>query len=1145
MIKFSEIEEKILEFWETEKIFKKTLKKDCPKGPFTFYEGPPTANGKPGIHHVLARAFKDLIPRYKTMQGYLVERKAGWDTHGLPVELQVEKTLEISGKGEIEKYGIEEFNRQCRQSVWQYQADWEKLTSRIGFWLDMDHPYVTYHKNYVESLWWIFKEVADQGLLYQGYKVVPHCPRCGTALSSHEVAQGYKSVTEPSVYIKFKVTQDKGLIKSGDYILSWTTTPWTLPGNVALAVGENFGYVRVKHNNDYYVLAKDRLEVLEGDYSIEAQLIGSDLLGLEYEPLFLGAIPEETENYHNGFKIYAAGFVTTDDGTGIVHTAVMYGEDDYLLGSEIGLPKYHTVDESGYFNETVKKWAGKFVKDDEVTKEIIKDLDSRGLLLRQADYTHDYPFCWRCDTPLLYYAKDSWFFKMSELRGRLMEENQKINWVPEHLKEGRFGEWLSQVKDWAISRERYWGTPLPIWRCEKCQEIKVIGSYDQLREQSLERLTKFVVMRHGQAENNLAKTFSRAEDKWPLTDLGRQQTAEQVKRLKDQKIDLIIASPVLRTRQTAEIAAKELGLEVIYDQALAEYDFGQWLEISKEERLNRPDYQDYRSKTLEEKFDYRLGKNGETAREIMDRAEKFLLKTNKEYFGKNILLITHAGIAAAVNRVLNQANLEDYVNFEGVGYAAVVNEYLTEDGKSFDPHRPYIDRHKLKCQCGGQMTRVPEVADCWFDSGSMPFAQHHYPFENQEKVDAQDYYPADFISEAIDQTRGWFYTLLAVGTLLGKGTPYQNVICLGHINDAKGQKMSKSKGNIVDPWEVMNQWGADALRFHLYTMNQPGETKNFDIKNVESVVKKNFNLLFNVLSFYQTYAEDRPASTDLPQVKHVLDEWILARLNQTAEKITTYLNQYNLFSAARLITDFIDDLSTWYLRRSRDRFKSQDEKDKAQAIETLGYVLLTLSKLMAPFTPFIAEELYRRLKGPLQSVHLETWPETQTVNDQVLREMAKARKVVELALAQRDETGFKVRQPLSKLTVMGEKLAGDLSEIIKDEVNVKEVEFVKAEELSVGLDIVLTEELKLEGLLRELVRSINQLRKEAGLTINDSVVIGYQTDSEMVKKVVSDFKAEILSGTISAEIKPEKITENLIAKDLDLNGEKLWLALKK
>ncbi|MBN1983749.1 MAG: isoleucine--tRNA ligase, partial [Chitinivibrionales bacterium] len=637
---FPAMEEEILRFWEQENIFKKTLEKTKDGKSFVFFEGPPTANGKPGIHHVLARAYKDIILRYKTMQGFFVERKAGWDTHGLPVELQVEKELKISGKPDIEKYGIAQFNEKCEQSVWKYKKEWEELTKRIGFWLDLDSPYVTYENEYIESLWWIIRQIWDKDLLYKGHKVVPHCPRCGTALSSHEVAQGYKSVEENSVFIKFKVVGEKDTS-----ILSWTTTPWTLPGNVALAVGEAIEYVKIKVGKEMYICAKAVVERLFEKYKEIETFTGADLIGMKYEQLFdIPALQSETSH-----QVYTADFVNTDEGTGVVHTAVMYGEDDYQLGEKVGLPKHHTVDENGTFTDEVPGLAGKFVKDKEVEKAIISDLQDRGLLLKEEMYTHDYPFCWRCDTPLLYYAKDSWFIRMSSLKEQLIKNNEEINWVPGYIKHGRFGEWLNELKDWAFSRERYWGTPLPIWESEDGDRI-CIGSREELKQ--------------------LAKDPSK----------------------------------------------------VI---------------------------------------------------------------------------------------------------------------------KDFDLHRPFVDDIVLM-KDGKEYRRVKEVIDVWFDSGAMPFAQWHYPFENKERIDKGVSFPAAFISEAIDQTRGWFYTLLAVSTLLDKGAPYKNIICLGHILDNKGQKMSKSRGNVVDPFEMIGKYGADTVRWHLFTMNQPGDSKLFDEKHLGDVLRKNW-----------------------------------------------------------------------------------------------------------------------------------------------------------------------------------------------------------------------------------------------------------------------------------------------------------------
>ncbi|MFH1367341.1 MAG: isoleucine--tRNA ligase [Patescibacteria group bacterium] len=955
MINFPEQEKKTLKFWQEKEIFKKTLEKTKKGHPFVFFEGPPTANGKPGIHHVLARAFKDVIPRYKTMRGFYVERKAGWDTHGLPVELEVEKELKISGKPEIEKYGIEKFNEKCQENVWKYKKDWEALTERLGFWLDLEHPYVTYDNDYIESVWWILKQIWDKGLLYLGHKVVPQCPRCGTALSSHEVAQGYKSVTEDSVYIKFELVDEPNT-----FVLAWTTTPWTLPGNVALALGEKFKYVKVKQGDEFLILAEDRLSLLEGKYEVVEEYSAKELEGKKYKPLF-DFLDLEKESGKKAYYLALADFVTVEDGTGVVHTAVMYGEDDYNLGEKIGLPKVHTLDENGIFNHLVKPWQGRFVKDKALEGEIIDYLKKKDLLYNTEKYTHDYPFCWRCDSPLLYYAKNSWFIKMSALREALKKNNEKINWVPDYIKEGRFGEWINEVKDWAISRERYWGTPLPIWQCEKCKQYKCIGS------------------------------------------------------------------------------RKELGV------------------------------------------------------------------------------------------------------------------------KEIDLHRPYVDEIKLKCECGGEMKRVPEVIDCWFDSGSMPFSQWHYPFENKEIIDNKTGYPADFISEAMDQTRGWFYTLLAIATLLDKGNPYKNVICLGLVLDKNGQKMSKSRGNVVSPSEVFEKYGADAIRWYFYTLNQPGETKNFDTQAVESVVKKNFLIIFNVLSFYKMYAgkEIKPKES-----KNILDVWILTSLHLLIKEVTEELENYQVVNAARKIEVFINDLSTWYLRRSRGRFKSEDEGEKEEALATLQDVLLTLSKILAPFTPFLAESLYLAAAGQRESVHLADWPGLDMeLNEDIISNMLIVRQIVELGHALRAENSFKVRQPLSQLLTNAKDLGGEYQKILTEELNVKEVHLgqnkipleasfktKKTSGLWVTLDTTITDELKEEGMVRELVRQINSLRKEAKLTLKDQISLGFFSEDEFFKQLFivygEKIKKEVLAKNLSG-VKKEEFKKLSFQKEIKLEGKDLIIGFNR
>lgn len=981
---FSKLETEVLERWRRDNVFQKTLDQTQQGEPFVFFEGPPTANGKPGIHHVIARAFKDVICRYQTMQGKSVERKAGWDTQGLPVELEVEKQLKVSGKKDIEKYGIEKFNQACRESVWKYKAEWEKLTERMGYWLDLEHPYITYEKNYIESLWWIFKQLWDKKLLVKDYKVVPQCPRCETALSSHEVAQGYERVTENSVFVKFRIKNSKGRIKKGDYILSWTTTPWTLPGNVALAISTEIEYVRVQvakkrnkngeveyehviiANNIYQSIFerddKDSLKLafdlvyphnkpegLKAVKTTDQILKGIDLVGVEYEPLFPGAIPESAKGYENAFKVYAADFVTTEEGTGIVHTAVMYGDDDYKLGEKEGLPKIHTVNSNGTLNENLKKWGweGWRVKDsDEIveqktTNAILEYLTNEKLLFAKEKIKHDYPFCWRCHSPLLYYAKDSWFITMSRLKKQLKENNDYIKWIPDYIQHGRFGEWLNEIKDWAVSRERYWGTPLPIWECDKCHECECIGSYAELAE--------------------------RSENK----------------------------------------------------------------------------------KVLDEKF---------------------------------------------------------------------------------DPHRPFIDDIKFKCQCGGVMKRVPEVADTWFDSGSMPFAQWHYLGEPGTPFD--DNFPADYIAEAIDQTRGWFYTLLAISTALDyKEPPYKNVICLGHVLDAHGRKMSKHIGNVVDPWTMFDKYGADAVRFYFFSVNQPGDVKLFDDKSVDGVVKKFLMILWNTVNFWETYRPEK-ISASFNHKRSLLDRWILNYLANLINSTKAYLEKYDVTSASRIIVDFVSDFSTWYVRRSRDRFK-QPGADRDAAFQTLTECLMTLTKIMAPFTPMVADALYQRLGGKLESVHLEAWPETlaewkPAVEAELIKQMATVRQIVEIGHSLRAEAGIKVRQPLGQLVFKGVQVSDELNSILLDELNVREAVGAKtlprgdewkqkeSGELGVALDTTITDELREAGWVREVIRHINDERKRLGLKRTDSVVIQYETADETVRGFFERYGTEI-SQAVHAE----------------------------
>jgi len=1134
---FPKLEEGVLKFWDKEKIFEKSLAKNKEGKSFVFFEGPPSANGTPGLHHLIARYYKDIIPRFKTMQGFYVERKAGWDTHGLPIELQTEKKLEISGKPQIENMvkgdvhaSIAKFNEECRKTVWTYKEQWDEITKRIGFWVDLDNPYITYENDYIESLWWVIKQIWDKDLLYKDYKVLPYCPRCGTALSSHEVAQGYKDVTEDSVYVKFKVKGEKDT-----YLLAWTTTPWTLPANVALAVGENVAYVKVKVGKDILILAKDRLEeVVTDDHDAIDEVTGKDLLGLGYEPLYSFVKYDEKAHY-----VVPADFVTTEDGTGIVHTAVMYGIDDFELGSKIGLPKKHLVDLEGRFIKEVKPWAGMSVK--EADPLIVEDLRKSEKLYQALPYKHSYPFCWRCDTALLYYAKDSWFVKMSGLRDKLLENNEKINWVPEHLKEGRFGEWLREVKDWAFSRERYWGTPLPIWECKECQHRKVVGGYTDIQK-SNKPITKLIFMRHGESEKNVLGVNSNTLDRWPLTAKGRKEARILAGTIND-VVDIIVSSPILRTKETAGIASKVLGgVNIIEDELLRDIDVGKWNDEPRDEVERDPLWEEYQQVKQKEgnegRFNFKIGRTGESRADVVERAKKFIDKVAKEYNGKTVLVVGHGAVNAALYKAVNDVSVGEYFAREKFGHNQLQISYLNMDGSVFDPHRPYVDDIEFNCEeCEGKMRRVPEVVDVWFDSGAMPFAQWHYPFENKERIDKGISFPADYISEAVDQTRGWFYTLLAVSTLLDKGEPYKNVISLGHILDKHGKKMSKSKGNVVDPWELINEFGSDAVRWHMYTMSQPGLPKNFDPKDVQVVLRRFLLTLWNTYSFFVTYAlaNDFTPSGKLKS-KNQLDRWILSELNLLIEKVTSNLEHYSITDAANRIDDFVQKLSNWYVRRSRERFwQNEDMADQLAAHETLHYVLLELSKLLAPFIPFVAESLFQGLGSQESSVHLVDWSSVnkKMIDKELSEVMNEVREIVSLGLKERASASLKVRQPLASLTaVTNTKMPKWATGLIEDEVNVKKVIVKAGKERKVELDVKLTPELRSEGLARDFVRTLQQARKVQGFKVGDRIKAIYETEDKELLEAIIKHQDMIKTETLADELKTGKAKgENLSVGD--------------
>ena len=1032
-LNFTDREKEVLDFWKKNDVYKKSERKNEGGEPFCFYDGPPTANGKPHIGHVLTRTMKDIIPRYQTMKGKYVLRKAGWDTHGLPVELEVEKTLGMDGKQDIERYGIEPFIKKCKESVWKYQSEWEKMSDRIGYWVDMENPYVTYNDNYIESEWWALKEIWKKGLLYKGHKIVPYCPRCGTALSSHEVAQGYKDVKEKSVFVKFKV---KG--EDNKYILAWTTTPWTLPSNVALCMNAKEDYVEIVSDGVHYILAEALVGKLFEEYEVVDRKKGREYEGTEYEPLFpyaLGTFKEKA------YYVTNDDYVTLTDGTGVVHIAPAFGEDDAKVGRKYNLPFVQLVDDRGRFKENTGDLVGIFAKD--ADKLIIKDLKERGLLFKELMFEHSYPFCWRCDTPLLYYARSSWFIKTTAVKDRLIAANNSVHWIPETIGTGRMGNFLENVIDWGLSRERYWGTPLPVWTCSECGKVHVIGS---------------------------------------------------------------------------------------------------------------------------------------------------------------------------------KAELKELCGIEG----------------DIELHRPYIDAPTFKCECGGTMRRVKDVIDCWFDSGSMPFAQYHYPFENDKLF--HERFPADFISEAVDQTRGWFYTLLTISTILFDKAPFKNCIVLGHVNDKNGIKMSKHKGNVVDPWTVLDKQGADAVRWYFYTSSAPWLPSRFYEEAVSEGQRKYLGTLWNTYAFFVLYAEiDKynPSEYSLDKCKlSLMDKWIISKLNTLIKEVDANLAVYEIFEAGRKLQDFTDELSNWYVRRGRERYwGSEMTEDKAAAYTTLYTVLVTLAKLTAPFTPFIAESIYRNLvpafyKDAPESVHLCSFPvcDEKAVDKTLEAGMAEVLQIVVLGRAARNSSNIKNRQPLSKVMVsakFGATLSEELLSIARDELNVKEisltdnasgyityklkpqlktlgpkygkllggirsfletcdsaevvaavkdggvfkteingqeVEFTKDDLLissesaegfvsasddgmTVVLDVHLTPELIDEGMTREIVSKIQTMRKEAGFEVTDRIEIGYAADGD-AKRVLEQYKGEITSAVLAGEMK-EGVILGGFTRELDVNGDKVTLSVKK
>jgi len=1128
-------EEKILSFWNEKKIFQKVLDRDENNGEFVFYDGPPFATGLPHYGHILAGTIKDVFPRFQSMLGKHVRRQWGWDCHGLPIENLIEKELGLKTKKDIEDLGIGKFNQIAKDSVLRYEVDWSKVVPRAGRWIDMENKYQTMDSEYTESIWWAFKTLSEKDLIYKGYKSMHLCPRCETTLSNFEVNQGYKDVKDISVTIKFELVDEPGT-----FLLAWTTTPWTLPGNSAVAINPEIEYVKVKtpESNELYIVAKERAkEVFKGEYKIVGDVKTEDLIGKNYKPLFDYYTKEDFDGQRkNAWKVYPADYVTVEDGTGVVHLAPAFGEIDMVLAQKNGIPLIQHVTMGGKMKEEVTDFAGMSVKpksDDDRERlgtdiEVLRYLQEHGTFFSKENVTHSYPHCWRCDTPLLNYASTSWFVRVPELKDKLLSENAKVSWVPSEIGENRFGKWLEGARDWAVSRTRYWGAPLPVWECESCNERKIFGSMAELCDATKSN-NSYMVMRHAESEANTKGLISSVVTNIDhLTDVGKKQAEESGKKLKDKGIDIIISSDFMRTKETAEIVAKEIGLdpkEIIFDERIREIGTGDfegktWGEFAAQ-FSNR-----------EERYNDTLENGVETMRSFRKRAASFLFDIDLKYKNKKILIVTHGAIVDSLGTIAsmesNNKAKKTFLERNGIVSNAETVDLpfrpFSHNGDfEIDFHKPYIDEVTVPCVCGADMKRVTDVFDCLFESGAMPFAQHHYPFENKDKFDPEKNigFPADFIAEGLDQTRGWFYTLLVLSVGLFDKSPYKNVIVNGLVLAEDGKKMSKRLKNYPDVNYIFDTYGADSMRF--YMMSSPvvrSEDLRFTEKGVDEVAKKIIMRLTNVYSFYEMYRDAEAIPDTKNMSDNVLDKWIVSRLGQVRDEVTNNLLSYQLDRAVRPFYDFIDDLSTWYLRRSRDRFKGDDAEDKQKALQTTRYVLLETVKLLSPFMPFVSESLYQKIKTDTdnESIHMNKWPEKIDWNEDIITHMQEVRRVVTALLELRAKENIKVRQPLSSAQVGSEILVGkdEYVSIIRDEVNLKKVTIVSGNEIT--LDTVITPELEDEGVFRDLMRSIQEKRKDAGLSPKDIVVIEVNV-SEKGKSIAQKFENEIKSVCGVSDIK--------------------------
>lgn len=1126
-------EEAIQDFWVEHDIFNKTLATpagQASKGEYVFYDGPPFATGLPHYGHILAGTIKDAVPRFWTMQGYRVRRQWGWDCHGLPVENLIEKKLGLATKRDIEVYGIKNFNEAAREAVLEYADDWRKVVPRMGRFVDMEHDYKTMDSTYTESVWWVFKALHDKGLVFEGFKSMHLCPRCGTTLSNFEVNLGYKDIKDISVFVEFLLVDEPNTS-----FVAWTTTPWTLPGNMALAVNQDFEYAVVEVSSETgvkrLILAKERVAAVlkDKEYKVVEVRNGSALLGKQYVPPFPWLKDQAVPGIEKGWRVFQADFVEVGgEGTGIVHIAPAYGEDDLKLGQEHGLPIVHHVDESGHFKDFVSDFAGRLVKpkddgDAEVSHmdadiEVIRALAAKGRLFDKEKITHSYPHCWRCDTPLLNYATTSWFVDVPKIKDELVAANQNVRWVPEHVGTSRFGKWLEGARDWAVSRQRYWGAPLPIWRNPETKQYHVCGSVAELQQFVPRSGNQYFLMRHGESESNVQGIISaRKDNKDGLTENGKKQVEAALKNLPTH-IDYIIHSGFERTKETAElVAARYPEALLLEDDRIREFDVADAFEGKTWAEYNG------QFSSWVDRY-YRKIEGSENRRDVQIRAGQFIEDIERSYTNKTILVIGHAGslfgIESAAAGKSPEVLREQVAALESTEQVFLANAevrpltyipYPHNDNYELDFHRPYIDEFAVY-EAGVQLERVPDVFDCWFESGSMPYAQFQYPFRDADSFEGKKF-PAQFIAEGLDQTRGWFYSMLVLGVALFGKSPYEQVIVNGLVLAEDGKKMSKSLQNYPDPMELANRVGVDAMRFYL--LSSPvirGEDLRFSEKEVLELQRKNIGRLHNVLAMYEMYQDGTPGNNDSD---HVLDRWICARLNQLVSDVTAGYTSYELDKATRPITDFIDDLSVWYLRRSRERLKGEDEVDKKQALATLRYSLQTLALVMAPVMPFYAEYLWLEVKGEddVESVHLGAWPKVREVDSVVLGEMSLVRELVTLALEARTKANSKVRQPLASLSINVE-LEAAYKDIIAEEVNVKSIFCVSAQSQRLVLDTTLTPELLAEGAVRELMRAIQESRKAAGLAPQDVVTVTVDT-SEVGQAAITTHHA-LLTQTVGA-----------------------------